>query len=170
MIAAIVLAATMAAAPPVADRSTPASTARTFYAWHLHHNVFDGSTAMRSFLTPELANGFAWVDAAQACTHSAILDYDPFGGGQVGITAYAVGATTMHEHEARVTMHLKLWKNEPSTATLVMQRGKDGWRIADALDDRGTSVAHELKRDRAESAHYTKLTNAERSCLAKIPY
>lgn len=172
MFIATVLAAAIGAAAPMprADRSTPANTARTFYAWHAHSAVTDDLPGMRRFFTPELANAFAWVDAAQRCTHDAILDYDPFGGAQVGITSFAVGATMVHGNDARVSMHLRLWKNLASSATLVLHGGTGGWRIADVIDDRGNSIAHVLRDDRAQEPRYSRLTSAERSCIAHIPY
>lgn len=170
LIAALLAAAVGATAPPAVDRSTPARTAATFYAWHAHSAVTDDLPGMRRFFTPALADGLAWVTAAQECTRSAILDYDPFGGAQVGITSYAVGATTMHGSSARVTMKLRLWKNMATTATLVLQHGGDGWRIADAIDDSGTSVAKVVRDERAQVPHYSRITPAQRACLARIPY
>lgn len=170
MILASVLVAALAAASPHADRSTPASTARTFYAWHANSAVADDLPGMRAFFTPNLANGLAWAEAAQRCTKSAIIDYDPFGGAQVGITSFAVGATSVHGNAARVTMKLRLWKNMASSATLVMVRAADGWRIADAIDEQGNSIAKTLAGDRAEVARYSRLTTAERTCLARIPF
>lgn len=179
MTRALVLAAgvlTAFAAPAFAattiDRSSPAGIVRSFYAWNANHNVFSDNAATRPYFTSELYVRLASVVRAQDCTHSAIVDWDPFNGSQVSTAGYSVGTTSLHGASADVTVAIALALGERrfsgAPVTIVAQRGSDGWRIGDAIDRLSGSLLHTLRTDMSSSWWKTMgRTAAERACLGK---
>ncbi|HET6893880.1 MAG TPA: hypothetical protein VFH72_00680 [Candidatus Baltobacteraceae bacterium] len=152
--------------------ASPAGIVHSFYrdllAAHGH------GLAQSRYFTPRLANDLAWVEAAERCTHSAIMDWDPFSGAQVPLKAFTLGASRKApDSTVRVTVELRLWKAGKSSVDVDTVKSGTAWRISDFIDNSPEgpySVDETLTRQRHAVAAYTKLDHAERACLAHIPY
>lgn len=151
---------------------SPAGIVQSFYRDLL---AAHGRRPVRSrYFTPRLANDLAWVDAAERCTHSAIMDWDPFSGAQIPMTAFTLGASRKALHSTvRVTVELRLWKGEKYAVDVDTVKSGMEWRISDFIDNSPEgpfSVDETLTRQRHAVAGYTKLDDAQRACLAHIRY
>lgn len=157
----------LTAAMPTPERSSPAAVVNAFYAWYMKHSLFSDVAGAKPYFMATFYRDFATVVRAQDCTHSAIIDWDPFNGAQVGTAAYRVGTPTVSDSTASIPMHNTLVLGSRRFAgppvTVVATREADGWRISDVVDQTGGSLEHILRGDLV-TPHATA---SERECLAK---
>lgn len=137
-------------------------TVRSFYTFHLAHNknfTVRNVQQRKRWLTPELY-GLLLKElkqqAADSKTHPDEAPYfegDPFTDSQEYPDSYRVGKAEVSGDAAKVTVTL-LWSARTSRGRdkrdilVEMTRSAAGWVISDIINNEGSRLSDELKRER----------------------
>lgn len=114
-------------------------TVNAFYGWYLSmHGNWTNLSGARPYLTSSLYASLAKVDAEQAATHEAMLDFDPFSGAQAEAAAFTTGTPAGNGNSASVPVRIRLsGGNGSSVVRAVAVRGPSGWKIDNFIYSNG---------------------------------